>query len=906
MNLKSGSWSNYYTEIHSAAGRRSVMALARDSSGIFWMGTWNHGVGRFDPATFPDIDFQWFDKAIPGGIRENRIEALLVDHLNRLWIGTMGGGLSMLEADRTTYVHYQNDESEPTSIGSDLIYALHQSDDSTIWVGTHSDGLNKLDLTTRTFTAFTTEEGLPNNVIYGILPDEDGYLWLSTNLGLARFDPVTESFKNFDVRDGLQDNEFNRHAAYRGPDGVLYFGGINGLTYFDPKLIQQNQYKPPLAFSKLLVNQKELQIRDDLRLKHNENLLEFEFVALNFQQPQKNQYRYRLTGVDRAWIESGTRNAVVYSHLSPGHYTFEVQGSNNDNIWNERSLRLPFRILPPWWLSWWAFVLYAILIFGILYTYYRFQLNKKLAQSEAERLKELDQLKSRLYTNITHEFRTPLSIILGVAGQVKKEIQAKVMPQIEMIERNGQQLLRLVNQLLDLSKLESGNFELHYQQSDIINFLKYLTESFHSLAEQKAIQLHFLSEEDRLVVDFDQERLQQVFYNLLSNALKFTPEGGHIYFQVSQLEEAILEIKVRDTGIGIPADQLSKIFDRFYQMDDSNTRKADGSGIGLALVKELLQKMDGSITVKSKPERGTEFILKLPIRRKASRSEQVQRESAIPSPVQTWENPAPSKVGRAIDYPTVLVIEDNADVRQYVQNCLAALYQVEMAYDGAEGIQKAQKIIPDLIICDVMMPIKDGFEVCRTLKQDRRTSHIPTVMLTAKADLQSRLQGLTHGADIYLAKPFQEEELLLHLRNLLLHRERLQRYYLFFSGLTGSQCVTEDLQDKAETDFVEKVKSVIVAHLADNTFTVSKLSREMTLSDSQLHRKLKALTGYSAGKMIRMIRLNNAKNLLRNQSTTIAAIAYESGFNDPDYLSKVFKREFGMTPTEYRAGQARL
>ena len=906
LNLHSGDWNNYYTDVNSKEGRRSVMALASDSSGVFWMGTWSHGIGRFDPATFPEIDFAWYDKAIPGGIGENRIEALLVDHLNRLWIGTVGAGLSLLDTSRTQYRHFRHDESDSTSIGSDLIYSLYQSDENTIWVGTHSGGLNKLDLKTGTFTSYTTEDGLPNNVIYGILPDEYGYLWLSTNLGLARFNPASERFKNFDVRDGLQDNEFNRHAAYRGADGMLYFGGINGLTYFHPKFIQQNEYKPPLAFSKLLVNQKEIEIRNNLRLPYDENLLEFEFVALNYEQPQKNQYRFRLIGVDREWINSGTRNSVVYSHLSPGHYTFEVQGSNNDRIWNEKSLELHFRILPPWWLTWWAFVLYGLLIVSLLYTFYTFQLNKKLVQSEANRLKELDQLKSRLYTNITHEFRTPLSIILGVARQVKREKRASLTPQVEMIERNGQQLLRLVNQLLDLSKIESGKFELNYQRGDIINFLKYLTESFHSLAEQKAIQLHFLSDFDQLEMDFDQECLQQIFYNLLSNALKFTPEGGHIYLQVTRLPEPKLEIKIKDTGIGIPEDQLSKIFDRFYQLDDSDTRRADGSGIGLALVKELTKQMEGEISVKSKPNRGTEFILILPIQQQAPIASKIEKWNFLPDANQSL-NPVPAAQDNGlIDAPTVLVIEDNLDVSQYIQNCLSSFYQVELALDGSEGLQRAQKIIPDIIVCDVMMPLKNGYEVCNILKNDHRTSHIPIVMLTAKADFQSKLQGLKIGADIYLTKPFQEEELLLHLQNLLLHRTRLQQHYLFYSGFqsprNSGQGAKQVLAHK-EADFVENVKAKILNHLTDSTFTVRQLSREMTLSESQLHRKLKALTGYSANKMIRITRLNNAQKLLRNNALTIATVAYDSGFNDPDYMAKVFKKEFGMTPTEFRMKQ---
>lgn len=870
--------------------RKSVMNITSDQKGIYWLSTWDNGVASFDPKSYPNITFKWYDKTIPNGISENRVEALLVGKSNALWIGTVGGGLSKLDTSRTSYTHSRYIENDSTSISSDLIYSLYQNDDSTLWVGTQGGGLNKLNLNTNQFKSYTTEDGLPNNVIYSILPDDEGNIWLSTNLGLSQFKPAEETFKNFDVQDGLQSNEFNRHAAFRANNGYLYFGGIKGMTYFHPNDIQTYSYLPPLAFSKLLVNQKEIAIQQNLVLKHNENLIEIEFAALSFEQPFDNQYRYRLIGVSDDWIEAGNKNTVIYSHLKAGKYNFEVQGSNSDGIWNRDSLQLKFRISPPWWQSIWAYIFYTTLFFIIIYAIYRFKLNKKLAEAEAYRLKELDQLKTDLYTNITHEFRTPLTVILGISTQLKKEVNENAKHSLEIIQRNGQQLLNLVNQMLDLSKLESGKIELKYTNGDIINFLKYLYEAFHSVAEASSIQLHFLSDLDELKMDYDIERVQQIFYNIVSNSFKFTPEGGNIYVQAYQNGQ-YFQLKIKDTGIGIPNDQLDKIFDRFYQTDFNN--QSNGTGIGLALVKELVKLMDGTIEVVSKVGKGTEFILQLPIKSDAATI------TAKPNKPFVVFNSDISVLPNTFHIPTkvsVLVIEDNEDVLYYITSCLKDQFNILSAQNGEEGIQLAQKNIPNLIISDIMMPLKDGFEVCKILKTDRRTSHIPIILLTAKADQPSKLKGLKQGADIYLEKPFQAEELLIQMHNLLQHQERLKQHYL----LIFNDTITTTENTTPESDFLAQVKKIIKANLTNTALTVVQLSKEVALSQSQLHRKLKALTGYSAIEMIRMIRLQHAKQLLQQTSQTITSIAYESGFNDPDYFSKVFRKAFGQSPSEFR------
>jgi signal transduction histidine kinase/DNA-binding response OmpR family regulator/AraC-like DNA-binding protein len=554
---------------------------------------------------------------------------------------------------------------------------------------------------------------------------------------------------------------------------------------------------------------------------------------------------------------------------------------------------------------------------------------EKIASSAAVQLKELDVVKTRLYTNITHEFRTPLTVILGMAQQAMDKPQEHLQEGLTMITRNGQNLLNLVNQMLDLNKLESGKLDLQYQQVDVVNFLKYIVESLHSLAENKGITMHFLTDLDTLTMDIEENRLQQVVSNLLSNAVKFTPKGGNIYMTIGR-NNGTLSLKVKDTGVGISEEQLPYIFDRFYQADTTATRHGEGTGIGLSLTRELVKLMNGTIAVKSHPHKGSEFEVTLPITHLSDMKEtngegiSIAENKAIlleESPL-ILENQSKNN-----EKPLVLIADDNADVRAYIASCLAADYNLLIAKDGRECENIAFEKTPDLIISDVMMPFKDGFEVCKTLKTDERTSHIPIIMLTAKADIDSKLQGFEHGADAYLMKPFNKEELLLRIKKLLELRQQLQQYYLnigFGVSDLGSNKPKSDVQNAQNTEggknliaetpiekntpyinsfdnsFVVKVKTTIEKHISDADLDIEKLARNLALSTSQLNRKLTALTGLSTNNFMRYVRLIKAKELLLHSGFSITAIAYDSGFNDPAYFIRVFKQEFGVTPQVWR------
>ncbi len=562
-------------------------------------------------------------------------------------------------------------------------------------------------------------------------------------------------------------------------------------------------------------------------------------------------------------------------------------------------------------IQWFALV-GTLLLLLLLFQTYRNNIEKRKAN---EQLIELDTLKTRLYTNITHEFRTPLTVIIGMASQIQSNPSAFLAKGTDMIQRNGNRLLDLINQMLDLSKLESGSMALHQQQGNIIQYLNYLSESIHSYSETKNISVHFYPEVDNILMDYDEEKIKIIFTNLFSNAVKFSPEGGNIYIIAREEvldKEPMLMIKFKDTGMGIPEAELPFVFDRFYQVDGTVTRGKEGSGIGLSLVREYILLMGGSVTVKSKVGIETEFTILLPITNKApitksnfEKPQQIEiQDQKEPKPIDTNIKPAIHS-DFSKDKPTLLLVEDNADVVAYIASCLPNEYNFIVGQNGQEGIEIALEYIPDIIITDVMMPIKDGFEVCRTLKSSTATSHIPIIMLTAKADMDSKIEGLEYGADAYLAKPFHKPELLTRIKKLLESRAQLQAHYLALSSVEKSKDFNSAIDiEKAtlssEEIFVNTLNEIVTDHINEPEFTVAQFAQILAMSSTQFHRKVTALTGVSPIKFIRHVRLTKSKTMLNETELPINTVAYNSGFNDPGYFGRVFKKEFGMTPIEWR------
>lgn len=841
--------------------------------------------------------------------------------ISRMQHLTSDGFLLVAENHRGFYVLKASEWTSESASPAKVLHFLSQfninhfyedNKNSTIWLATAA-GLVKLrhevDWSEVNIEKhFTRENGLPSNYIYGILPDKYGNLWMSTNRGISSFNPETERFTNYSIEDGLQGFEFNSNSFLETSSGEFYFGGTNGFNRFLPEF-RINTIPPSLQIIQFKTNDEILNSehyigeQESVHLPSSGNTFSIEFSAIDYLSSGQNQYQVMLENYDNAWTNIGNENTIRYTKVPHGEYTFKVKASNNDGFWSEDHKSLQIQIATPWNKSWWAFMGYLILGGLIIYTIYnvrkrRFTLNQQLIseQREASRLKELNEYKSRFYSNITHEFRTPLTVIEGMADELKSNPDKLTEKNLDLIKKNSKSLLILVNQMLDLSKINANKVESNYLQDDIIVFLRYVAESHGTFASLQNIGLQFHSEELELIMDFDHKKLERVLTNLLSNAIKFTPEKGKILVVVKKIEIANnphLQILVKDSGKGIFNEQLPYIFDRFYQAD--SLYKEQGTGLGLSLAKELVELMNGGIYVESELNKGSKFYINLPINNSALLADS-KNELWAKSNNQLSEKEIQKDAVEDDGLPIVLIIEDNPDVAYYIQSCLTNRYQTIVSHNGKIGMEKALEVLPDLIISDVMMPEMSGFEVCKTLKEDERSSHIPIILLTAKATSEDKLEGLTQGADAYLIKPFEKAELLIRLEKLILIRKTLQKKYS--SMLLSSQVETSNATK--EDAFILKTEKIILEHLDQEDFSIHNLARELHLSRSQLHRKIKALTNMSTSIYVRHVRLRKAIELLNTTSLSISEIAYQVGFKSPVYFSQVFKETFGESPSTTR------
>lgn len=853
--------------------------------------------------------------------------AILEDSEGRLWIGTSRGLLEVRNPAKSEGPNFhlqQHQPDNPKSLSWNWILCLYQNPATPhqLWIGTRGGGLNCFDKNTGQFSHYTEIDDLADNVVYGIVPDDQGNLWCSTNRGLSRFNPQTAVFVNYYQSDGLQNNEFNTGAFLRGRDGNLLFGGVNGLTLFNPDDIKLAEQAPPVAITNIRVRGNLLAparegsplqfappFAQTLTLPFAENNVTFEFAALDFANPATNRYRYQMQGIDRGWIYSGTTHSANYASLPPGAYSFRVQAATADGAWNQQVATFQLVILPPWYRSRLAYLLYVLLAAGATWSFIRFREERlreqhilQLKQQESERLKELDSFKNRVFANITHEFRTPLTIILGLAERLRRgERQDNIQDSAGNIITQGANLLDLVNQMLDLAKLESQGLVLHPIQGNISAFIRYQIESFQSLAVYKDLKLTVETDPPDLVMDYDPQRFRQILSNLLSNAIRHTPPGGNITVRCSRTMENQAVLEVADAGEGILPQDLPHIFDRFYQGRSSEQKQGAG-GIGLALTRELVLLAGGNIRVESPPGKGATFTITMPITNNAT---PVSNETAmaLPLSIALATTETTSHAGR--QFPLLLVMEDNAVVADYLRLCLTGHYRLLFAADGEKGIQMAYKHIPDIIISDVMMPFKDGLEVTNLLKKDERTSHIPIVLLTAKTQMDDRLDGLRRGANAYLTKPFNDQELLLVLKNQLeFQRIWKQRYTVFEKGLSvdvPESPVTNSDSFRTDDAFMKKLYGIFETHYTDEHFNHEQLCRLTGMSSSQLHRKLTALTDQPAMQMLRTFRLNKARDLLRaRRDLHMTEICMLVGFNNPAHFSRMFSKTFGMPPSAVR------
>ena len=896
---------------------QAVNSVFQDRDGTLWIATHNHFSKMTDEqaGTFQHYRYQ------PSELSIGIPRPVIFQDVNGLfWLGT-ANGLIRFDPNSETFNTFQNHPDQPSSLSNNHIKSILADPvqpEQYLWIGT-SGGLNKFDYKAGTFEHYMVRDGLPNEVVYGLLPDDDGNLWLSTNRGISRFNPQASTFRNFDVFDGLQSNEFNTGAFFKNKSGELFFGGIHGLNYFDPKEIHDNPHKPSLALTGLKIGNRYISNRTDpgllatsipelreISLSYKTDVITFEFAAFDYSAPGKNRYAYKLEGFNDNWIDAGNLATAMYTNLPNGKYTFRVRGSNSDGVWNEDGLALAVIITPPWWHTWWAYLMYAFLFLNGLYLLRRYELNRfnlknqlRLERVETDSLRSLDQLKSQFFANISHEFRTPLTLIIGqIETLFDSEEDRNRKRKLISVNNNAEQLLALINQLLDLSKLEAGKMMLTPKKQNLVSFLKNQLFSFESLSDTKKIILNFSSSRASIPVNFDAEKMEMVFMNLFSNAIKFTEYGGCIDVNVDIPEPDVVEIRVRDTGIGISKDRLPHIFDRFYQADASNTRKYEGTGIGLSIVLELITLHNGSIEARSEEGAGSEFIIRFPFEED---DVSIEHDSILNEQVSAEEDPS---IKSLLNFETliseheeiILIVEDNTDVRTFIREQLQEEYKVLEAANGREGIAVSQGTIPDLIITDLIMPEMDGYAFSEKIRCDEKTSHIPIIMLTAKAGLDPKIEGLELGIDAYLTKPFHVKELQTRVRTLIQQRKNLKKQFSTATYFKPSVIA----KTPVDQIFLGKAIEMIDNHICEEEFRVDDLAASLSMSVSQLNRKLNALVGQSAGNFVRSVRLQRSAELLNQTNKTIAEVCYEVGFNDQAYFSRAFKKQYGKSPTAFR------
>ena len=933
----SGRFTRFTSETHGLASDR-ILHITGDRAGGLWLSTFWGGLTRFN---IDDGSVTVYNKN-NSGLRDNDVRVTMLDHRGNLWIGT-DVGVDLYDPRTDTFINYRHDANEPGSLSKGFVHTIIQSMDSTIWIGT-TGGLDRFDPHEQIFQHFNATSGLPDDEIKCIVEDTAAFLWLSTNRGISRFDSHTGTFRNYDVTDGLQGNDFNARSGIRTSRGEILFGGNNGFNIFEPGQITENSYIPPVVITDFRIFNERVPIGLEgsslhahiseirkLELSHRDDVISFEFAALNYISPEKNQYAYKMDGFETDWNYVKSARTATYTNLDPGDYVFRVKASNNDGIWNEKGVSLELTITPSFWKTGWAYLLEALLGLGIIYFIANYFISRRrlrramdLEHLEMERMYDLDRMKTQFFNNIAHEFNSPLTLILSpleklVSTGIK---DAELRNSLKIIHGNARRLQRMIGQLKDVQKLETGDLNLSLSRGNMVQFIENIARSFNDHAMDRKIQYRFNAEKESIVAWFDQDKLDKIIYNLLSNAFKFTPDGGDIAVNVSiaaskSLGESgahkrepveCVEISVKDSGIGIPEDKIEHIFERYYQIDRVDDRDYEGSGIGLALVYELVKLYGGEISVSSEEGHGAVFTVQIPVDEQYLEENQLVGDFNIFPALTTSYVDEAAEVSEAFDVsgistdtipvkdvPIILTVDDYAEIRDYIIRSLEARYRMFGAENGQDGFEKAVRIIPDLIISDVRMPGVSGTELSRMLREDEKTSHIPIILLSAYSENEYKIEGLTTGADAYLTKPFSIDVLEAQISNLLESRRKLR---IQFSRKIHLEPQDVDIED-VDAQFLRQVIEIIEKHISDSNFNAVMLSKKVGMSRMQLYRKLRGLTNQTVHEFIRSIRLKRAVQLLEQKKLTITEVAFEVGFNDLTYFARCFRKQYHKSPSEY-------
>lgn len=910
-----------------------ILSLLPVEDGI-WVSNYQQGVFYY---SFTDKSFKQYQNnpLNINSISDKHVWKIIQDSKGNLWFATQNG-LNCLKKGSSSFIRYFHTKNNPASLSEDYNYCIHEDRNGNIWIGTNGSGLDKLNPATSKFEHYTTHEGLPGNDIYSIVEDQNGNLWLATDNGICKFNPNKIEFTTFGNINGIYNNKFNPNAALYSNKNIMFFGGSNGFVYFKPNdILTQNNIDAKSVLTNFYINNEailpgqendilksNISSTQSIRLNHTQNSFSFKFVATNYINPDKNTFKYHLLGFDDKWIETGIYSSAVYTKIPPGKYKFQVKAANNDGLWSSHSTSVDITIIPPIWARWYAYVCYFLLILGIL-LYFRYETIKRhklKSQIELEQIKReseenLNQVKLQFFTNISHEFRTPLTLILGPVNRLisNTKLDSAIQPQLSLIRSNSERLLRLINQILDFRKIESGKLNLKAVNSDIISFSKNVFHCFSEHARHRSFTYTFKADYQQFNIDFDPDKLDIVIFNILSNAFKYCPDKGNIELKVShnidqktadfyegeysfgntELNEYI-EITVTDNGLGVDKEKLPMIFERFYQ---TNNADVSGSGIGLALTKDYVNIHNGSLSIASTSKKGTRVSIKLPTKQKSTINKKITstKKTTIVEKVSVNMNETEEMFDMKHQDSLILIVEDNSDLLNYLSKFLEANFKVAKAKNGIEGLEQVRSLFPDLIISDIMMPEMDGIEFCEQIKNDIQTSHIPVILLTALETVKDRISGLKSGADAYLSKPFDDTLLQTQIINLLDSRKNLRESFSDMSDSWDTKAGSMDIDKK----LILKATQIVESNLSNIDLSVDMLASELHLSRTTLHRKLKSLTNQSATEFIRYIRLKNAVKLLQAGNLKVNEIGFTVGFNSHNYFTTSFKNQYGISPSEY-------
>ncbi len=911
-------------------GSNLVKSLHRDTDGNIWVGTHGGGLNVLLP------DRQSFSKYLTAGSQKiiGEVSSICDDGYGGLWVASNKGlkvfsrqGTRLSESRDVSLrgqVHrflfkdsgnvlwvfggrgaHRIERGAIQEVDSVLVVnCLDENKEGELWGGTSGNGVIKVEGSG--FRTYTNDFFQSVNIV-GILCGEQADLWVSTNKGLVHYFPETGVYRVYTESDGIGGNVFNNNSCFRSSDGYYYFGGFNGITRFYPGNIGHNPHVSPLVFTRIRwqngevggkSREENMTYATEVDMGYDQNTFTVDFALLNYIKSGKNVYQYRLEEYDKTWIET-SEGSATYTNLAPGSYRLLVKGANNDGVWSEVKV-LEIVVKPPFWLTWWAYCFYILLVGAMVFMVARFFFLRELWKREDK----LHQAKLNFFTNASHEIRTHLTLIMVPVERLLTESRAEgfVYQQLTQVRANTHRLLNLVRELMDFRKAETNHLQLYARRQNLVPFLEEIGRSFRETAMASHIQMSFVHKQEVIEMNFDEKQLEKVFFNLLANAIKFTPEGGRIeLYAEANAEDAV--IRVTDNGRGIAPQFLPRLFTNFFQVADHGLQNT-GYGIGLALSKNIVELHQGRISVESTPQRDgmegrTVFTVILPRNIKITPVPEVMAGSNETRAVEDTWSATPAKGSH------ILVVEDNPEIREMIVENFSSAYRVITAENGKAGWEMAVTEIPEMVISDVMMPEMDGYQLCEKIKGDERTNHIPVILLTARSTQDEQVEGLRHGADLYLTKPFSTRVLGLSVRNLLAARDRVRQKTL--QELTRLNLGKETIQPEAvsvDDLFLEKLSRSIDEHLEDVDFGVEKLAREIGMSVPVLYKKVRALTGMSVNDVVKVRRFRKAAELLVKKEISVSELAGAVGYNDRKYFAKEFKKYFGVAPGDFTASMA--